>query len=158
MSFLFDKLDDGLPTLEELGLEFPIPALTISQPFATLIATDQKIIENRGWQTDYRGPLMIHAGKGTHYMTKREATAKGYPWGAIVAVANLIDCIPLAYLQKKKFDELIGSYTVQFLLSHPHAEGPDCWILDSVRACRPYECKGARQLWQFNPFPRLATV
>lgn len=36
-------------------------ALTIYQPWATLIATGQKRIETRGWATGYRGWLIIHA-------------------------------------------------------------------------------------------------
>lgn len=37
--------------------------LTIRQPWAALIALSVKKIETRGWQTGYRGPLLIHAGK-----------------------------------------------------------------------------------------------
>ena len=43
-------------------------AITILQPFATLIASGEKHFETRSWKTDYRGPLLIHAGKGTQYM------------------------------------------------------------------------------------------
>jgi hypothetical protein len=39
-------------------------ALTITQPYATLIAIGAKRIETRGWPTQYRGPLAIHAGAG----------------------------------------------------------------------------------------------
>jgi hypothetical protein len=38
--------------------------LTISQPWATLIAIGAKHIETRSWRTRYRGPLAIHAAKG----------------------------------------------------------------------------------------------
>jgi len=40
-------------------------ALTIRQPWASLIALGVKTIETRGWSTAYRGPLVIHAGKST---------------------------------------------------------------------------------------------
>lgn len=39
-------------------------ALTITQPWATLIAIGAKRFETRSWPTSYRGPLAIHAGKG----------------------------------------------------------------------------------------------
>lgn len=42
-----------------------VKALTISQPFAKLIADGEKFVENRGWPTHYRGRLAIHAGLGT---------------------------------------------------------------------------------------------
>ena len=37
-------------------------ALTIKQPWASAVAFAGKDIENRSWQTPYRGPLAIHAG------------------------------------------------------------------------------------------------
>lgn len=39
-------------------------ALTLTQPWATLIAVGAKRIETRSWETLYRGPLAIHAGAG----------------------------------------------------------------------------------------------
>lgn len=39
-------------------------ALTIAQPWATLAAIGAKQIETRSWQTNYRGDIAIHAGKG----------------------------------------------------------------------------------------------
>ena len=47
-------------------------ALTVRQPWASLIAAGVKTIETRSWATSFRGPLAIHAGKrwdvgwGTH--------------------------------------------------------------------------------------------
>jgi hypothetical protein len=37
--------------------------ITIRQPWAALIARGLKTEEFRNWQTDYRGPLAIHAGR-----------------------------------------------------------------------------------------------
>lgn len=38
-------------------------ALTIHQPWASLIAYGFKRFETRGWRTNYRGLVAIHAGK-----------------------------------------------------------------------------------------------
>lgn len=38
-------------------------ALTLHQPWASLVALRVKTIETRSWSTNYRGPLAIHAGK-----------------------------------------------------------------------------------------------
>lgn len=38
--------------------------LTLTQPWATLVAIGAKHIETRSWATSYRGPLAIHAAKG----------------------------------------------------------------------------------------------
>ena len=37
-------------------------ALSIRQPWAWLIVNGYKDIENRSWQTKYRGPFFVHAG------------------------------------------------------------------------------------------------
>jgi hypothetical protein len=37
--------------------------ITLWQPWATLMATGAKKIETRGWATNYRGPIAIHAAK-----------------------------------------------------------------------------------------------
>src|SRR5690348_17556570 len=39
-------------------------ALTLTQPWASLVAIGAKRIETRSWSTSYRGPLAIHAAKG----------------------------------------------------------------------------------------------
>ncbi len=38
-------------------------ALSINQPWAWLIVNGYKNVENRNWPTNYRGPVLIHAGK-----------------------------------------------------------------------------------------------
>ena len=38
-------------------------ALTVWQPWAWLIVIGDKPVENRSWATDYKGPMLIHAGK-----------------------------------------------------------------------------------------------
>jgi hypothetical protein len=39
-------------------------AISIRQPWASLIVLGYKKIENRSWYTKYRGPILIHASKG----------------------------------------------------------------------------------------------
>lgn len=89
-------------------------AISLTQPFATLVALGQKKIETRSWCTSFRGPLAIHAAKGLADL-KNEAglmnlcrrepfrsvlVSAGYlgtpalPRGAIVAVCTLLDCVP----------------------------------------------------------------
>ena len=46
-------------------------ALTIKQPWATLIIQGDKRFEFRSWQTKYRGELLIHAGKGIDKEAKK---------------------------------------------------------------------------------------
>lgn len=77
--------------------------LTISQPWASLIISSVKRWENRSWFTNYRGPLLIHAGKSTNSLHYVEALlASGIdvpddlPMGVILGQVDLLDCLKLA--------------------------------------------------------------
>lgn len=99
-----------------------LKALTLTQPWATLVALGQKRIETRSWSTPYRGLIAIHAAKGFprwametcdeppfyEVLTKHgilwpagDPTLTPYaseryaafPLGAIVAIARLVDVV-----------------------------------------------------------------
>ena len=98
-------------------------ALTLHQPWASLIANGVKTIETRSWSTNYRGPLAIHAGMkrpasgvdthcasdvGDWHITRKGLddfamcthTHYGHdiplPLGAVVATCRLADVVPMA--------------------------------------------------------------
>lgn len=81
-------------------VERPIKALSILQPYAWLIVTGKKDIENRTWWTGYRGPVWIHAGK-TYGKRDHEDDADCYAdypereamIGGIVGIATITDCV-----------------------------------------------------------------
>lgn len=135
-------------------------ALTISQPFASLIADGEKWVENRSWLTSYRGPLAIHAGVGTQYLTKSELA--DYPTSCIVAVAVLASCITLDALHELKSRRLPNDLyrntgrTIDEILKHKHCEGPVLWILKDVRKLEhPIPCKGRQGLWVSEELKQL---
>ena len=122
-------------------------ALTISQPYADLIASGEKWIENRCWGTAYAGPLAIHAGKGSQYLSPSQL--KRYPTGAFVAIARLGIAMHLDALRKEPqvLAELCGR-SAREVLTNEHCEGPWCWILADVRALpEPIPWRGAQGLW-----------
>lgn len=47
-------------------------AITLTQPWASLVAFGEKTIETRSWSTNHRGPLAIHAAQGLAGHTERE--------------------------------------------------------------------------------------
>lgn len=129
-------------------------ALTISQPFASLIASGEKWIENRRWPTSYRGPLAIHAGKGLQYLDKEELAE--YPSGCVIAIARLTACVELSQIANQSG----GPETRKRLIPgtnrnwseaarHAHAEGPYCWILEDVQTIEPVPYRGAQGLWDW---------
>jgi len=125
-------------------------ALTISQPWADLIRCGQKYVENRFWSTNYRGPLAIHAGKGTQYLAKEELAK--YPTGAVVAIADLVACLELSKLRHLSPDTEIEDtrFTVGDIVGHKYAEGPFGWVLDNIREIEPITVPGKQGLWLWD--------
>lgn len=98
-------------------------ALTIRQPWASLIALGVKTIETRSWSTSYRGPLAIHAGKAwpvpvaewqvpadrsntvgapcvERLVNAADPVTRRWemlhtPLGVVVAVVDLLDVVPI---------------------------------------------------------------
>lgn len=125
-------------------------AVTISQPFASLIADGAKWCVNRTSETRYRGPLLIHAGQGTEYRTKREL--EGYVTNAIVAVCQLVDCVRvLSFPDRINSGNAfpgITSTEMQALRDNERDDAPFCWVLMNVRKLdEPVPCVGRRGLW-----------
>jgi activating signal cointegrator 1 len=45
------------------GRPIAVKALSVLQPWAQLLVTGEKKLETRSWQTNYRGIILIHAGR-----------------------------------------------------------------------------------------------
>ncbi len=113
---------------------YVLRALSIYQPFAHLIVhSDEELkryvskrIENRKWHTPLRGPLLIHAGKSTRCVDAfTEATiGKTMAFGAIVGIAELIDCVPIGPKERES-----GIDIYPWMAGYIHAEGPWDWSL-----------------------------
>ena len=72
-------------------------ALTVKQPWATLISEGIKKYEFRSWKTNYRGKILIHAGAGIDKEKLKEFKKLNleFPKKRIVAVAEIEDCLEL---------------------------------------------------------------
>lgn len=139
-----------------------IKALTISQPFASLIASGEKWIENRSWPTSYRGELAIHAGKGLQYLDREELDE--YPSGCVIAIGRLSACISIGVIEIEcirfgKKQLIPGTSRNWFEADrHKHAEGPWCWILENVRTIDPVPMRGAQGLWNVPESVNLKVI
>lgn len=152
-------------------------AITLTQPWATLVAIGAKKIETRGWATAYRGPLAIHAGKGlgpvggrrgfvttcvtepfrsvlqghSPEMMRGPARFWNLPQGVIIAVAELYDIRPTSYVvQELSYgDDAISQQELAF---GDYSAGRYAWLLRNVQMLpAPIECRGALGLWEWQP-------
>lgn len=71
--------------------------ITLKQPWATLVAEGLKKYEFRSWKLNYRGEILIHAGKGVDLdaMKKFKNLNLEFPKSRILAKVNILDCIEL---------------------------------------------------------------
>lgn len=131
-------------------------ALTIIQPFAELIIVGEKRVENRTWETRYRGPLAIHAGVSKRYMGSAvEYWCNHYcvdpaalTFGAVIGTVELVDCIQYA---PERCDQ-IAPLGYEWLDFDPHVSGPWCWVLANPRRLpEPVAARGKLGLWNWQP-------
>lgn len=113
-----------------------IRALTVWQPWASCIAYGTKRIENRLWETKYRGRILIHAGHTLDryaygFPLARPFLKRPQPHGAVIAVGRIVDC-----------HQDDGYCTLW------SAPGRWHWRFTDVRPLlHPLFCRGARGLW-----------
>ena len=131
-------------------------ALTLWQPWATLIATGKKQIETRSWPTRYRGPLAIHAGK--HKIKEASLrqlcavanldSSDGW-WqeanlrGVVLAYCELVDCVLIRSEDDwpDEYERRLGDYTI----------GRYMWKLADVKlVVEPVPVKGRQGLWEWS--------
>jgi hypothetical protein len=74
--------------------------ISIRQPWASLIVSGVKDVENRTWSTRYRGPVLIHASRTADKISDDEfqsrfgmALPAAAPRGGVVGIAEIVDCV-----------------------------------------------------------------
>lgn len=152
--------------------------LSLTQPYASLVAIGAKKIETRSWATGYRGPLAIHAAKGLDpvdgreglaYLCQREPfasalgnaglTAAALPLGAIIAIVELVDVVSIIENWQYEIhgfkvipeepERSFGDYT----------GGRYAWLLRIVQQLRaPIVARGALGLWDYDTAAILAMI
>lgn len=137
--------------------------LTLTQPYATLIAIGAKKIETRSWWTGHRGPLAIHAAKGMPFdeawfaMYQIDAirdalSGAGYRClddlerGAVVATCRLVDCVPTTGIEQTPAVDWLSDAE---LAMGDLSDGRYAWLLADVRRLTdPIPARGGLGLWE----------
>src|SRR5687768_930637 len=129
-------------------------ALSLLQPWASLVVLGHKTIETRSWNTAYRGTLMIHASKGkSGAEMSRLPVFKKYigdfaalPFGAIIGEVQLTDVVRIDALPFTQ--AAIDRLTLEERAFGDYRSGRFAWLLeDAVQYPEPISAKGALGLW-----------
>lgn len=132
-------------------------ALSLTQPWASLVACGIKAFETRSWHTEYRGALAIHATAarvlGPDDMTAALARicARGFgaewhlvlPRGAVLAIVHLVDVRPAAAVARglDGVEAACGDFS----------PGRWAWRLAAVdKLPRPIPARGFQGLWDWD--------
>lgn len=128
-----------------------IRALSVKQPWASLIASGIKTLEVRSWSTDHRGDLCIVSGRAPSETPKardwcvRIDDAPGpvdrtLPLGVSVCIVELVD----VRMGRKKDYEAAGRVDPR---------GSFVWVLRNVRRTEHVPVTGRLGLWLIEPPP-----
>ncbi len=145
-------------------------ALSLWQPWASLMAHKYKRIETRGWSTDHRGDVVIHAAKTRDVeaaiLWEREqacgAIPRHYgsypmlPFGRALCIVELFQVVPTDWLLHSHEDT--ASYLrTEYLSGHSQEErygnyekGRFAWLTRRVRAMNHVAIVGRQKLFNVD--------
>jgi hypothetical protein len=124
--------------------------LTVRNPHAWAIIYAGKTVENRDWDTSYRGTLLIHASASREDCPD---DSYDYPDG----LCKFPDGTLVPYVAEMVFGAIIGAVDLVDVVKQGHvkvkgnvwAGGPYCFLLENPRPlAQPYFCKSQLKLWE----------
>jgi hypothetical protein len=115
-------------------------ALSIRQPWAHAIVHLGKDVENRDWDTRYRGPILVHAAKG---MTKAEYQSAWFFIETISRRAGIGKQPTQVELLRGGIIGVADLVDVVVRSDSPWFVGPFGFVLRNVRPLPFIPCKGA---------------
>lgn len=133
-------------------------AISLLQPWASLLIMGVKTIETRSWQTAYRGSLLIHASKGKkgNVLCKQGVLREhipdftALPFGAIIGTATLQDIVPVEMLHLPV--AAIAARTLEEKAFGDDTRGRYAWLFTNPLPLEaPIYIGGSLGLWDYHP-------
>jgi len=113
-----------------------VKAISLHQPWASLIARGRKTIETRRWPTRYRGDLLI--------VSTRQPIIRDLPAGKALCIVDLYACERMTVMHEP--DACCAWY-------------PDAyaWLLRNIRPIEPFAVKGSQGFYDIE-LPQAAAA
>ena len=123
--------------------------LTIKQPWASLIMLGLKKYEFRSWKTEYRGELLIHAGKGIDkdgMERLKKYIPENMPTEKFLGKVRLIDCIKISPEFYDKVQKENKDIYAKSVFNQDYA-----WQMEVIEVYdNPIKVKGKLRLWNYE--------
>lgn len=123
-------------------------AITIKQPFASLIIEGYKEYEFRTWRTKFRGDILIHAGKGVDKkaMEKYKHLVSDCPSGCMLGIVTITDCIKI---DDEAREMLKDNIVYDNVVNNKDWDGFG-FKIESIRKVENTPANGKLSLWDFE--------
>jgi hypothetical protein len=102
-------------------------AISLKEPWVSLIASGQKTIETRVWCTKHRGPLLIVGSK----------KPDGVFAGKAACIVDVTECRPMT---KEDEDEAC-------IVLYPRAKA---WMIGNLKLVKPFKVKGQLGIYEVD--------
>lgn len=104
-----------------------LPAISIKEPWASMIARGEKTIEVRSWRTSIRGKIVLCASK----------IPEGRFSGKAFALAEIVEV--------RQLEPDDAQFTGGF-----YADGLFAWVLGNVQRFKPFQISGAQGFFKID--------
>ena len=141
-------------------------AISLWEPWASLMMLGAKTIETRSWPTKYRGELLICAAQGglsnrelsillNEYMfrdalkslSNGDLQISDLNFGRALCLVDLVDCIPT---ERMKALSLLHPESVEFQFGN-YEDGRFAWITKNLRPLlHPFKMKGGQRIFNIS--------
>ncbi len=127
-------------------------ALSLRQPWPWFILHGGKNLENRGWTTSFRGPVLIHSSK----WWKEDEIGDDFRFASHVAIGSgdLVSPLPRIETLKAELGCIVGVVRMTGWVSSSESDwffGPKAFVLaDPVAFVDPVPCRGERGLFDVS--------
>ncbi|MES2648232.1 MAG: ASCH domain-containing protein [Bacteroidota bacterium] len=138
-------------------------AISLLQPWASLVVMGLKTIETRSWATRHRGIILIHASQGkSGSIFAEEKPFKNYipdfnalPFGAIIGSVIITGVVPVTHTGLP--EDTLAQLTKEEKAFGDYSGGRFAWLLvDAVAFKEPLPARGMLNVWDYEgALPRM---